>query len=375
MSDARLPACFGAYPGVVLRLSPAGTVLESNGGLERELGRDLVGSRFADVLDAGSSGLVWDAVLAGAAGQAGELRELVFAGTDTLAEPRVFVLIRDGAGLWLLEQRHDPRLDSLRELVTDVNTELANAQRELVKERARLREALRELERSNRALDEFAHVVSHDLKAPLRAIANYARFLREDAGPALDGEARAHLDRLCDRTERMRALIDGVLSYARAGREHAPPQQVDTGALVREALELLETGDASVVIDPDMPVLITERTPLQQVFLNLLGNALRYAGRVAHGRVDVSAADAGAYWEFVVADNGPGIPAAQQSRIWGLFDTLEPAGTGGGTGIGLAVVRQLVEAQGGSIRVESQPGAGAAFRWQWPKQPRGRERT
>jgi signal transduction histidine kinase len=409
-----LPACFRRLPGAVLRLDAGGVVLDSNGVLERELGRELRGRAFVEALDADSSARKWERLLARSAAEAeaGDVVwELIPRGGDTPPEPRPFSVLWDaGASIfWVMEHRPDPRLDHLREQVTGVNSELVNTQRELHKERSRLTATVaelkaqyrkaellartvqeqneeleaqngqllalteelqargEELERSNRALDEFAHVVSHDLKAPLRSISNYAAWLEEDLGEALAGESREHLERLRDRADRMRAMIEGVLQYARAGRERARPEPVDVGALLAGVVELLDPpGALEVALAPDMPVVRTERAPLQQVFLNLVGNAVRFAGRDAP-RVRVRVRDAGGFHEFSVADNGPGIPARLQDRIWTLFHTLQPEGHAGGTGIGLAVVKKLVEAKGGRVWVESEEGAGATFRFLWPK--------
>lgn len=392
-----LPACFRGYRGAVLVLSAEGVVLDSNGCLERELGARVVGRVFAELLDAGSSAAKWARMLAGAEAadaSRGAVWELVLAGTETLAEPRSFSVLPAEAGraLWLLEHPADPRLDALREAVTGVNSELANTQRELVKERGRLARALeelearnretqrlsqrvqeqnRELERSNAALDEFAHVVAHDLKAPLRSIGFYAQWIAEDDASRLSDESREHLARLASRVGRLKAMVDGILHYARAGRERAPPERVSLDELLRDLLELLDPP-ASVMlrIEPRLPTLFTERAPLQQVLLNLLGNALRYAARSAQPQVRVGAGERGGFVEFRVADNGPGIAPALQGRIWGLFQTLEPEETAEGTGLGLAVVKKLVEARGGRVWVESSLGAGAAFHFLWPQDAR-----
>lgn len=388
-----LPACFRRFPGVVLQLSAEGIVVESNGLLERELGRELLGRSFVEVLDPGSSQRKWSRLLALAsegADEADVVWELILSGRDTLPEPRPFSVLwdADARRFWLLEHRPDPRLDRLHDQVVGVNSELANTQRQLLKERGRLANALEELEeqyrrgellsrtvqeqneeleRSNRALDEFAHVVSHDLKAPLRSIASYATWLEEDLADTLQEESRLHLDRLRSRVGRMQAMIQGVLEYARAGRRRSQPELVDVGELVDGVIELLDPPDAvDVRVDPGMPALVTGRAPLQQVFLNLIGNALRYAAGDPP-RVRVGVRDAGDFHEFFVSDTGPGIPPRGQERIWTLFHTLEPEEKAEGTGIGLAVVKRLVEAHGGRVWVESQVGEGATFRFLWPR--------
>jgi signal transduction histidine kinase len=391
--EEHLPACFAHFPGAVLQLSAAGVVLASNGRLERELGREIVGHSFLDLLDAESSRGKWDRMRSLAARGADEgdaVWELILRDRDTLLEPRPFSVMWDAPArrFWLLEHRPDPRLDDLREKATSINSELVNVQRALVKERGRLARALEELEeqyrkaeqltrtvqaqneeleRSNQALDEFAHAVSHDLKAPLRSISRYAAWLEEGAAGRLGEEGRAQLARLRDRAERMRTMIDGVLAYARAGREHARPETVEVGALLREVLELLDPPEeVRVEVGSAMPTLVTERAALRQVFLNLIGNAIRYARRSDAPRVRVEAREAGGLHEFRVEDNGPGIAPRLQARIWALFHTLEPEERAEGTGIGLALVRKLVEAHGGRAWVESEVGAGATFHFQWP---------
>jgi signal transduction histidine kinase len=410
-----MPDWLRRFPGAVLKISRDGTVVASNGRLDRELGTDLTGTRFEEVLDLDSSGAKWRRVLAGAPEGGGPEAEaspveLILRGTGTLPEPRPFAVLRDeeAAVIWLLDLRSDPRLTALRDEVTGINSELTSTQRELLKERGRLSRALSaleeqyaeaerlartvqvqndlleeqnrelqllteqlrargaELERSNRDLDEFAHVISHDLKAPLRSVASYASWLQEDLEPVLTDESREHLQRLGDRSERMKAMIDGVLEYARAGRERARPVPVDVEDLLRSVLALLgPPSTARVEIGTPMPTLETARSPLQQVFLNLLSNALRFAPP-GNERIRVECREVEDGYEFTVSDNGPGIPPASRDRIWTLFHTLAADGAAPGTGIGLAVVRRLVEAQGGRITVESEAGSGATFRFLWP---------
>jgi signal transduction histidine kinase len=388
---ATLPTVFTAFPGAVLVLSRAGVIEESNGALERELQRPLVGQRFAEIVDLESSASKLERALERVreSTEGAVACELVLQSRPSLGEPRGFHLLWDerGSRYWVIEREADPRLDRLREQVTGVNSELANAQRALVKERSRLARALealeaqfqetarlartveernRELARSNEALDDFAHVVSHDLKAPLRSISIHAEWLAEESGEELPPEARGHLSRIRDRVDRMRELIDGALQYARAGRERSRPELVDAGKLVERVLELLgPPSSVRLQIGPDLPVLRTSRVPLQQVFLNLLSNAVKHADR-DDPVVRVAAHEEGGYHVFTVADNGSGIPAEHRDRIWGLFQTLQPEERDGGTGIGLAVVKRIVEAHGGRVWVESEVGAGTRFRFSWP---------
>ncbi|MBL8954733.1 MAG: PAS domain-containing protein, partial [Myxococcaceae bacterium] len=237
----------------------------------------------------------------------------------------------------------------------------------------RLNESERErliarLGRINAELDQFAYVASHDLKAPLRGISSLSQWLEEDLGPKLTGQDKEHLRLLRDRANRLEALINGILQYSRAGRQVQRVEQVDAERLVGETVELL-APEKTVRVEKKgpLPVLRTERVPLQQVLMNLVANALQYTRR-ADPVVELEARDAGRFWEFLVKDNGPGIPAEHQQRIWGIFQTLEPKGGGAGTGIGLSVVKKIVEAKGGRAWVESVLGEGSCFHFTWPKQ-------
>lgn len=241
---------------------------------------------------------------------------------------------------------------------------------EKVRELARL---THDLERSNHELDQFAYVASHDLKAPLRGIANLAQWIEEDLGDRVTGESAQHMQLLKGRVHRMEALIDGILRYSRAGRVREKPESVAVGQLLKETLELLAPPlGASITIQPDMPVLVTERVPLQQVFLNLISNAFKYANR-ADPSVEITARRDGDFVDFAVVDNGPGIPPQFRERVWQIFQTLEARDKVEGTGIGLSVVRKLVEVRDGRAWIDSAPGGGSAFHFTWPTTPRNSE--
>jgi signal transduction histidine kinase len=226
-----------------------------------------------------------------------------------------------------------------------------------------------ELSRSNQDLDQFAYVASHDLKAPLRGIANLTEWIEEDLGDKVTGESREHMQLLKGRVHRMEALIDGILTYSRAGRVHEEPTDVNVGELISECVELLDPpAETKIVVGPGMPVLRTERVPLQQVFMNLIGNAIKYNRRPG-ARVEVSVEAADDEYRFSVADNGPGIEPRYRERIWQIFQTLAPRDQVEGTGIGLSVVRKVVESRGGRTWLDSEVGQGTTFHFSWPIQP------
>lgn len=227
-----------------------------------------------------------------------------------------------------------------------------------------------ELERMNRELDQFAYVTSHDLKAPLRAIANLSQWIEEDLGEKLEGDTRHQMELLRGRVRRMEALIEGILQYSRVGRLDAEIEMVDTNALVEEVIDSLQPpAEFRIDVDPQMPSFEAPRVGLQQVFANLIGNAVKYHDR-ADGRIRVSVEDADRFFAFTITDDGPGIDAAYHGKIFMIFQTLDAKDKRESTGIGLTIVKKIVEDQGGTIVVQSESGKGAAFRFLWPKQPR-----
>jgi two-component system, LuxR family, sensor kinase FixL len=226
---------------------------------------------------------------------------------------------------------------------------------------------IRALARSNQELDQFAYVASHDLKAPLRGIANLSQWIEEDLGDTLTGDNKEQMELLRGRVHRMEALIDGILQYSRAGRVKAKPEPIDTAALVHDVMELIAPPKGtSISVAPGMPTVKAEKIPLQQVFMNLLGNAIKHA-RANDPRIEISWEDAGPFYEFTIQDNGQGIAPQYHERIFGIFQTLEARDKVEGTGIGLSVVQKIVEAKGGRVWVESELGRGAKFKFLWPK--------
>ena len=231
------------------------------------------------------------------------------------------------------------------------------------------RDLIAALESSNRELDQFAYVASHDLKAPLRGIANLSQWIEDDLGDRLDEQTCNHLQLLRGRVVRLENLIAGILAYSRAGREASEQTSVDLAALVTEVWELLAPPQGAVLdLATPMPQLRTSRVQLQQILLNLIGNAIKYnADRPV--RITVAAQRQGKRWELSVADDGVGIAPEFADKIWGLFQTLERRDKVESTGIGLSVVRKIVETQGGRAWVESELGRGATFHFTWPADP------
>ncbi|WP_437590279.1 ATP-binding protein [Sorangium sp. So ce1000] len=226
---------------------------------------------------------------------------------------------------------------------------------------------IRALERTNAELDQFAYVTSHDLKAPLRGIASLAQWIEEDLSDKLTADTRHQMELLRGRVRRMEALIEGILAYSRATRFREKPESVDLDKLAKEVVELIAPRPpARVTLDVPPATLRTYRVPLQQVLMNLITNGLKHAGR-EDAAVSVSAREQGDRIEISVSDNGPGIAPAFHEKVWGMFQTLQARDKVESTGIGLAIVRKIVESRGGRAWVESDGKSGATFRFTWPK--------
>jgi signal transduction histidine kinase len=255
------------------------------------------------------------------------------------------------------------------------NGELARAQHALELALEERKSALAKVEATNQELDQFANVAAHDLKAPLRGISNLASWIEEDLGVSMSQSAREHLVLLRDRVGHMESLVNGILAYSREGRHVGELETVDLGHLLTEVLTLLAppTERFTIALPKGLPVLQAPRVPLERIWTNLLGNAIKYGPREG-ATIEVSASDRGDRWEFSVADNGVGVAPKHHRRVFQLFQRVESSDAEG-TGIGLAVVKKLVEGVGGRAWVESELGKGSRFSFTWPKQILIKERS
>jgi PAS domain S-box-containing protein len=226
---------------------------------------------------------------------------------------------------------------------------------------------MHDLQAANEELKNFAYVVSHDLKAPLRAIGSLAEWIATDNADKFDNESREHLRLLIGRVHRMDALIDGILQYSRIGRLHEGLTDVDLDRLVREVVDSL-APPAHIRVEIDTPLLMlhAEQTRIQQVFQNLVSNAIKYMDK-PQGEVHIGCLDERSQWKFYVRDTGPGIEQRHFERIFQLFQTLAPRDRVESTGVGLTVVKKIIDLHGGKVWLESEVGAGSTFFFTLPK--------
>lgn len=253
-------------------------------------------------------------------------------------------------------------------VVTHLNITERKQSEEATRHRAaELAQLARALKKTNEDLDQFAYITSHDLRAPLRGIANLSNWIEEDMGDRFTAEAHAQMELLRGRVHRMEAMIDGILEYSRVGRVRVKPERFDVAALLADVLDLLDPpAGLRVEIEAGMPVVIGHKLGLHQVFMNLIGNAIKHHDKPA-GRIVVACRDAGEMFEFALSDDGPGIDRRYHDKVFVIFQTLQPRDKVEGTGVGLSLVKKIVESEGGRIALESEPGKGATFRFTWPR--------
>jgi signal transduction histidine kinase len=217
-------------------------------------------------------------------------------------------------------------------------------------------------------LEQLALSVAHELKAPLRGIDHLARWIEEDLGGRLAGTASGeHLGLLRRRVRRLGRLVDDLVAYARIGHHGQPPALVELGPLVQDTIELLGPPPGFVfALDAALPPLWLARTPLEIVLRNLLSNALKHHDR-ASGRIEVAARVEGAALALRIADDGPGIPRQDLELVFQMFKTLRPRDQVEGSGLGLTIVRRILDVHGGTIALGAPArGRGTEVRLRWP---------
>lgn len=233
----------------------------------------------------------------------------------------------------------------------------------------------KKLQKQNKELDQFSYVVSHDLKAPLRAIYKLSEWIEEDIGENVSEEARNNMALLRGRIARLEALINGLLEYSKIGRLHIKPEKTDVEAMLKDIIDLLNPPPHfTITISEGMPVFNTKKILLQQIFINLISNAIKYNDKL-DARIKIRVEDADMYYRFSVEDNGMGIDAAFHEKVFVIFQTLNARDKVESTGVGLSIIKKSIEDVGGSISLMSEVGKGSTFTFLWPKEKLNRTVT
>jgi signal transduction histidine kinase len=222
------------------------------------------------------------------------------------------------------------------------------------------------LKRSNAELDQFAHVVSHDMKGPLRGISNVISWIEEDHGSELTPRVAEYIALIKGRVVRGENLIAGLLAYARVDKDKLPEEPVDLNVLVREVMENLPDSSDTQVVFEQLPVITTERILIFHVLSNLISKAFKH-NTGANAKVHIYCKEHAATYEFFIRDNGAGIDEKHHQRIFQIFQTLRDRDSFESAGVGLAIVKKILDSKKQTIQVSSQPGKGATFSFTWPK--------
>jgi len=229
-------------------------------------------------------------------------------------------------------------------------------------------ELIEKVDKINRELNDFASIVSHDLKAPLRGIKTLANWILADCADKLGDQANEQINLLLDRVERMYNLIEGALQYSRLGQTKGNQIQVNLNNFVPEIINMVVPPEnITVTIENELPVIECDETQIMQVFQNLLSNAIKYMDK-PQGWIKVGCIEQDGFWKFSVADNGPGIEEKHFEKIFKIFQALPTSPRFEGTGVGLTITKKIVELYNGKIWVESKVGEGSTFFFTLPKQ-------
>ena len=269
---------------------------------------------------------------------------------DYLPKAEINGLLLERAIQYAIERkRADSELRELNEVLED-----------------RVNERTMELARSNIELERFAYIIAHDLKAPARGIFSLATWLADDYADALDDAGRDSLQLMCDRARRMNSLIEGVLECARVDRNLTTLSEEDSDRLVRHVIAELEPSEhITVRIDGVLPIVVYDWSQLETVFRHLIDNGIRHMGK-PRGEIVVSCSNSESDWKFCVRDNGVGIDPQHHRSIFDIFQTLQARDELETVGIGLTIVKRIVERQGGQVHVESAAGKGSACHFTVP---------
>ena len=244
-------------------------------------------------------------------------------------------------------------------IMSDVN--------ERKKAEIQLNEYLSDLEKTNKELDKFAYIVSHDLKAPLRAIGNLTDWITQDSADNLTDESKENFQIIKGRVKRMEQLINAILEYSKVSKHKGTQELFSFNEIIHNAVDLAGTdSNCKIEISGTMPEYYGDKVKYQQVFMNLISNGIKHNNK-EQKKIEICCREEGKFWEFMIKDNGPGIDKRFHEKVFVIFQTLKARDEFESTGIGLSIVKKIVEEAGGSIRIESTPGEGAAFYFTVPK--------
>ncbi len=289
----------------------------------------------------------------------------------------VFIIVVGGISTYYIVSLISRRISTMVTLAQNIsegkfesisdtsNDELTGLSQSLNIMSGKLKENITTLKKTNTELNQFAHVVSHDLKAPVRGIYHVVQWIEEDEGDKMSPQLKNYLAIISQRTSRMEHLINGLLEYARL-RHKTNIEEIDTQTLVYEIIDLVVPRHYQVETG-DLPVVYGERIKLEQVFSNLISNSVKYMPANA-GKISITCTKVNGQHLFSVQDDGIGIDAEYHEKIFEIFQTLREKDEKESTGIGLAIVKKILDDLHSSIVVASTPGNGATFTFSWPNQ-------
>lgn len=271
---------------------------------------------------------------------------------------------KDSTPVWVEEnvtRVHDEQENRVKFIFIESDvTERKNAEE-------RMSEYLRNLESTNKELDKFAYVVSHDLKSPLRAIGNLTDWIEEDSGHLLPEKVRDNFNLVKQRVVRMESLINGILDYSKASKTSTQYDFFDLNELLLHCFDLLGNPEGhTLTIKSQLPTLFADKAKTQQIILNLVGNAIKFNDK-EKAMVEIDHKEEDDHYRFSISDNGPGIDAKFHEKIFKIFQTVNTRDEFESSGVGLAIVKRLIEEENGKIWLESTVGEGTTFHFTLPK--------
>jgi len=261
------------------------------------------------------------------------------------------------------------RRDELGKLAASFNSMVAQVFHAREELENRVRSRTQELEAVNRELEAFSYSVSHDLRAPLRAVSGYAMMLKEDYEDSFDDEAKRITGNILSNVRMMGRLIDDLIGFSRLGKREVRRQVVDMKALAEQCvaeLSLLWPENKFVIVVGSLPSCMGDEDLLKQVWMNLIGNAMKYSSKNAEARITVGSIKERREVEYFIRDNGAGMDMRYADKLFKVFQRLHSQEEFEGTGVGLALVKRILDKHGGDIVVESSPGNGATFSFRIP---------